>query len=960
MLKRFRNAKSTVSLFVIAQLMLSMTGCGTTATNTAGVKNVILIIGDGMQLEHERAASNYLFGTPSGALQHQKFSYSGTVSTWDVTTYNRYANANSATLITDSAFDPQATSSFTASMGYDPAKGGKLPYRQDVNGQLAYFGTKLKKDSTDTSSGAYPGTDSASAGTAISTGFKTDDGNLAWRTTDPENGRLATIAEMYRSQRKAAIGVVTTVPFSHATPAAFVSHNKSRNNYTAISQEIITSVRPEVVIGGGNPNYNDVAGLAGANAYQYIGASEYANLKNSTEYAFVERATGVDGGTALQAKADVAVASGRKLFGLFGGVGGSFEYHTPSNDGTATIARGSIENPTLADASTAAIKVLSQNKNGFFLMVEQGDIDWANHANNYSGMIGGVWDLNNAVKAIETYIDKPGDDISWDNTLVIVTSDHGNSYMRLAKDLGKGLLPTQTPIGTNTPTGYDPSVSYWYDPSEVTYGFTQLGMNSHTNELVTLYAKGAGSKLFSNYEGAWYPGTKIIDNTQIFKVMVDGLKLIDENRGMAAALDSKIFTLEDTSLQVLNPLLTEQNLTDAMTNGALTTVKPGIGSGLTPDPKNPGFYYMITDRGMNGETTAKYFPTPTFTPTIAKVHFDASGKIVVDKYIPILDKDGGYVTGLPNLSAYDDVPYTDSGLTTTAAYKESGLDTEDIQVLPNGDFLIVDEYSPSIVVVEGTTGKVKVRYTPVNKPLTGANYTVKNILPTVLGEQRRSNRGFENLALSSDGKTAYAVMQSPIGDKSNALYKTTRVVRIIRMDMTDPVNATVNGHFVVLQSPVSDYAKNVGAYTVTNKQTDMKYSAAQWLSKDKILLLERANGKAKLMAVDMNYATNMVGKSYVDTLGPEDVSTATLGLAGLGIVPASAQEVFSSDELKALVDQTVDKSGASPTYEIKLEGMSIVSDKVLYFSNDNDFGIADSTLPSKVWKVTLRKGLSAF
>jgi len=58
---------------------------------------------------------------------------------------------------------------------------------------------------------------------------------------------------MYRNQRKAAIGVVTTVPFSHATPAGFVSHNKSRNNYLAISSEIINSVKPEVVIGGGHP-----------------------------------------------------------------------------------------------------------------------------------------------------------------------------------------------------------------------------------------------------------------------------------------------------------------------------------------------------------------------------------------------------------------------------------------------------------------------------------------------------------------------------------------------------------------------------------------------------------------------------------------------------------------------------------------------------------------------------------
>jgi len=131
-----------------------------------------------------------------------------------------------------------------------------------------------------TDGGAYPATDSASAATALATGFKTDEGNIAWRTGDPANGRLSTIAEMYRNQKKAAIGVVSTVPFSHATPAGFVSHNVNRNNYKAIAQEIIAGVRPDVVIGGGNPNYNDAAGITGVNAYQYIDAPEYNYLKN--------------------------------------------------------------------------------------------------------------------------------------------------------------------------------------------------------------------------------------------------------------------------------------------------------------------------------------------------------------------------------------------------------------------------------------------------------------------------------------------------------------------------------------------------------------------------------------------------------------------------------------------------------------------------------------------------------
>ena len=511
--------------------MLAVSGCCATHSTPAPAKHLILVIADGMQLEHERAASNYLFGTPHGALRHQQFSYRGAASTWDLTTYNRYAHTSGAPRIIDSAFDPQNRSSFTPTLGYDPARGGALPYPLD-NGQPAYFGTRLKTNASD--SGAYPASDSASAATALATGFKTDAGNIAWRSNDRENGRLTTIAEMYRNQRKAAMGVVSTVPFSHATPAAFVSHNSSRHNYRAISWEIITAIRPEVVIGGGHPGYNDAEGISGGNAFRYLDASTYASLKNSSEYALAERSNAVDGGTALLARADLTVATGKKLFGLFGGPAGGFELHKPGNDGSATITRGSLENPTLADAARAAIKVLSGNKNGFFLMVEQGDIDWSNHANNYSAMIGGVWDLDNAVRAIESCIDQPGDDLGWDNTLVIVTSDHTNSYLRLKKDLAKGRLPSQSPVGPDAPRGYDGSVAYYYDPTELSYGFDGKGMNSHTNELVTLYARGAGSQLFNDFEGLWYPGTRIVDNTQIFMVMIKALGLVDENRNKAA------------------------------------------------------------------------------------------------------------------------------------------------------------------------------------------------------------------------------------------------------------------------------------------------------------------------------------------------------------------------------------------------------------------------------------------
>ena len=140
------------------------------------------------------------------------------------------------------------------------------------------------------------------AATDMGTGIKTDDGNIAWASGDQPAGKLATIAETLRAEKGMAIGVVSTVPFSHATPAAFVSHNVSRNNYGAISEEIILNTRPEVVIGGGHPATNPGNG--------YISANAYAALKSGQDFVLAERQAGVDGGNGLKQAAQAAAAQG--------------------------------------------------------------------------------------------------------------------------------------------------------------------------------------------------------------------------------------------------------------------------------------------------------------------------------------------------------------------------------------------------------------------------------------------------------------------------------------------------------------------------------------------------------------------------------------------------------------------------------------------------------------------------
>lgn len=480
------------SALALLALLATLPACAARlAGGTRGVRahaHVILVIGDGMHREHERAASRFLTGRDDGlvfldpaVMQHATFA-----TTWDVTTYDGWATRAGLPRWDATAFDPR--------VGYDPARGGVAPSPLAA-GDGAYL-----------EAGA---TDSASAATALATGRKTDDGNVAWLPGDPPGGALTTLAEELRARLGRAIGVVSTVPFSHATPAAFVSHNPSRGDYAGIAREIVTGVRPEVVIGGGHPDF------VGASPFQYLAEAEYLALRSGAAgYAFVERARGADGGAALLGAAR-ALPPGGRLFGLFGGPGGNFDPPVPTEDGSGVVDDATQENPSLAEAAVAALEVLSRDPDGLFLLVEQGDVDWANHANDYPRMIGTVYDLDRAVRAVIDFVDRPGDGLEWSNTLLVVTADHATGHTRVNGELAKGVLPARDASCAALPPATPPYTAC-YGGGLVTYQTT-----GHTNELVSVYAKGADARrLFEAAEAkTWYGGTRIVDNTQLHGIL---------------------------------------------------------------------------------------------------------------------------------------------------------------------------------------------------------------------------------------------------------------------------------------------------------------------------------------------------------------------------------------------------------------------------------------------------------
>jgi alkaline phosphatase len=377
-------------------------------------------------------------------------------------------------------------------------------------------------------------------------------------------------------------------------------------------------------------------------------------------------------------------------------------------------------------------------------------------------------------------------------------------------------------------------------------------------------------------------------------------------------------TLPPTSYEVFGYSAAEMAV--AQSFGLAVIDRPSVGSGLQ---RLQGNYFLgITDRGPSFTIgSARLFPLPQFTPTI--VLMNAVGdELQIEDTLRIVGQSGAGITGIPNSGTEDSFPFLD--LNTPLPFNPSGMDVEDVHTLPGGGYLVAEEYGPSVVVVDAT-GVVQRRYTPASKTFPGADYTVSNVLPDVL-KNRRANRGFESIPVSPDGRTAYTVTQSPLGSTAaGSAYRDSRVVRVLRLDVSDPLNLTVTGQFALRLSPSSDYPAGTA-------QRDLKVSSAAWVAEDILLLLELNDvagvGGVRLLLVDLRDASNVHGLPVAETLDLEDVGK---GPEFLGLKAATSAVVYQQMETDAV---RLLPSG-------KLEGLTILNANEVAISNDNDFGIGE-------------------
>jgi len=236
--------------------------------------------------------------------------------------------------------------------------------------------------------------DSAPTGSTYATGVLQQSGNVAIHPEVSDNDIFAveaertwqpaaTILEASKIEKKKAVGLVVTCEFPHATPADFSAHHYKRSNYSALAPQIAYQ-NLDVMFGGGN-------GI----------------LTNDIKQHFANN------GTTLISDDRMALLNYNgpgKVWALFG------EKALPYN-----IDRNPDKVPSIAEMTGKALELLSKNENGFFLMVEGSQVDWAAHANDAATMIDEYLAFDEAVgKAIEFAI-------ADGNTAVVILSDHGNS-----------------------------------------------------------------------------------------------------------------------------------------------------------------------------------------------------------------------------------------------------------------------------------------------------------------------------------------------------------------------------------------------------------------------------------------------------------------------------------------------------------------------------------------------------
>lgn len=263
-------------------------------------------------------------------------------------------------------------SKFTEGTAYDPyLVGQQMTYPEDPEQNI---------------------TDSASAATAMSAGIKTYNNAIA---VDNDESEVKTVLEAAKEKGKAT-GLVATSEITHATPASFGAHDIARKNMNAIADDYYDEMingkhKVDVMLGGGTKLFE-------------------RQDRNLTEEFQKDGYSYVTDREALLANDD------EQILGLF------------APGGLPKMIDREESVPSLEEMTTSAIDRLEKDKDGFFLMVEGSQVDWAGHDNDIVGAMSEMQDFEKAFAAAIEFAKKDK------NTLVIATADHSTGGFSIGSD----------------------------------------------------------------------------------------------------------------------------------------------------------------------------------------------------------------------------------------------------------------------------------------------------------------------------------------------------------------------------------------------------------------------------------------------------------------------------------------------------------------------------------------------
>ncbi|TWU45868.1 Alkaline phosphatase 4 precursor [Novipirellula aureliae] len=405
----------------------------------SGKKRVILFVFDGMDWDTTRIAAiansgkDYSEGRGEGL---HFLDYRGTTTDYGYCVTSPRVDGTSVSVDKQTVINPEGK----VRGGYDAKLGGNSPWEPPTDADYLIGKSKQTKH-------AYA--ESSATATSLTCGIKTynDAMNVDFV------GREAMPIARTLQQDGFAIGVVSSVPISHATPGCAYANNVHRSDYQDLTRDLVG--RPsiyhpgglpgvDVLIGGGwgiNPKKDGGQGKNFVPGNKYIAADDLAaiDVENGGKYVVAQRTDGMAGPEVLSTAVQQAIKDQNRLFGFFGAQGGHLPYQTADGNYDPVVSYGNAkpakaeayseadlhENVKLDEMAVAALNVLDARSDQWWLMIEAGEVDWANHSNNIDNSIGAVLSGDEAFAAVVAWIEQNG---GWNDTALILTADHGHYF----------------------------------------------------------------------------------------------------------------------------------------------------------------------------------------------------------------------------------------------------------------------------------------------------------------------------------------------------------------------------------------------------------------------------------------------------------------------------------------------------------------------------------------------------